>query len=434
MPQKNASRMQYIPREVISDSISSNTHTLQAVNHLKLGDTVDIWEIDAVTKKRLSVIASDLTILSINPSTKKVVFSASFDTSGLTGQPIVRIDDIDDLQGSVERLYRRTFGASSIGFDVRQDILAFEADAPIAGKGLYDVDDAQFWEPGDEAQVIDDSGVIIASTTVYEVKVNADDSNNKATIAVNSNAAVNPVNNAYIQNLSLTVDETLRRIRDRVDAVDHPKKNQDVLQIPNSSHTAFEFPELFVSGSTEVYLDGNKIIKGSAGTRAALIQGTGTDELTFTSMILNTKGNDTTIEVNTNAGLTVSVSGNFKSGYTITISNDANTATAKQIADAINAHVDARRIVQVQYGSDGSGIVAAFGPSNLTGGLDDATKDYAEIEKVFENKISGTGFKWLSVNVGATVNNADPNRMKNPPQDSEEFDVGYSKASRNVDK
>jgi len=434
MGQPNASRLQYLPREVITDGISSNVHTLQAVDHLKLGDSVDIWEIDPVTKKRLAVIASDLIVLAINPGTKKVTFSASFDTSGLTGQPIVRVDNIDDIQEAIERLYRRKSDASGISFDVRQTIIDFEADAPSAGKGLYDVADTQFWEPGDKVAVIDDTGVLIAETTIFAVNINADDTNNKATIAVNNNTVIPLGSNPYIQNLSLTVDEALRRIRDRVDEIDLPKKNQLPLQLPDNSVPAFEFADLFLSGSSDIFLDGNKKSLGLAGTRASLIQGTSNAQLTFTSMVLNTQGNNTTIEVQNAAGLTVVVGGNFQNGFSITIGSNSGTASAKQIADAINAHATAKRLVQVVYGGDGSGVVTPFGPSSLAGGLDDATKDYAEIEQVFENKISGTGFKWISFNCGQTVHNADPNRMKRPPQDSEEFAIAYSKASRNIDK
>ena len=434
MGQPNASRLQYLPREVITDGINSNIHTLQAVDHLVLGDTVDIWEVDPVTKKRLSVIANDLIILGINPGNKKVTFSAAFNTGSLTGQPIVRIDDIDDLQLSVERLYRRKSSASSISFDVRQNIEDFEADQPSAGKGLYDIADAQFWEPGDEVTVLNDDGIVILSTTIFGVNVNADDSNNKATIAVNDNTDPVLAKNPYIQNLSLTVDEALRRIRDRVDEIDLPKKNNVPLQLADNSFTAFEFSDLFIAGSTDIFLDGNKKTLGSCGTLASLLQGSGNAELNFQSRILNTKGNDTTVEVSSGPGLAVTVGGNFQNGYSITIPDNGGVATSQQIADAINADADAKRLVTVIYGGDGTGVVATFGPTNLAGGLDDATFDYCELEQVFENKRAGTGFKWIAFNCGQSVHNANPNRMKRPPADSEEFVIGYSKASRNIDK
>lgn len=430
MGQPNASRIQYLPREIITDGIDSNIHTLQAVDHLVVGDIVDIWEIDPVTKKRLSVIESDITILSVNPGNKKVTFSTSFDTSGLTGQPIVRVDNIDDSQEAIERLYRRSQNANSISFDLRQNILDFEADQPSAGKGLYDVDDAQFWEPGDEVTIIDDDGIVITSTTIFAVNVNADDANNKSTIAVNDNTVVNLGTNPYIQNLSLSVDEVLRRTRDRVDEIDLPKKNQALLQLPDNSQLAFEFPDLFLAGSTDVFIDGNKKTKGATGTRATLVQGTGNGALTLHSMILNTKGNATQVAVTNAPGLTVTVGGNSQTGYTVTANNNSGAATAKQVADAINANAIAKRIVQAVYGGDGSSSAPVFVATSLAGGLNDSTFDYAEIEQVFENKIVGTGFKWISFN----ILNGDPNRMNKAPKDSEELVIGYSKAHRNIDK
>jgi len=60
----------------------------------------------------------------------------------------------------------------------------------------------------------------------------------------------------------------------------------------------------------------------------------------------------------------------------------------------------------------------------LAGGLNDATFDYAELEQVYKNNISATGYKWIAFNVRPD----QKNRMKVPPQDSEELYMDYRTA------
>lgn len=432
MGQKNADTVEFRPWNLIQDSINSNVHTVdpKCIKMLRVGDIVDILEIESLnTEQVLSFIASDVEVLSINPGNNKVTFDSSFDTSGLTGIPYLKIDNIDDVQVALERALCDPSGSAP--FDLRQNILDFEADKPSAGKGLYDVADVSLWRVGDTVRVIDDSGVLISSTTVFGINVNADDTNNKATIAVNDNTVIPLGANPFIQNLTINGELATKRNQERIDEIDRPYRNRLPLAQPDGFHGCFEYPELFVNGSAEVYIDGNKKFPGQAGTLASLVQGAlPNGQMTFSSMILNLFGNQTQVEVVSAAGFGVTVTGNHKQGFLVQVNNNSDAATAKEICDAINADVDARKIVQAIYSGTGATAVTAFGPTNLAGGLDDSTRDYAELEQVFENKRSGTGFKFISFNIRTDL----PNRMNKVPRDSEEMDIAFVKAQENQDR
>ncbi len=85
--------------------------------------------------------------------------------------------------------------------------------------------------------------------------------------------------------------------------------------------------------------------------------------------------------------------------------------------------------MQVQYGGDGSGTVSTFS-TNLSGGLDNGTGDYSELEQVYENFITGTGFKWISLHMRPN----ERNRYNEPPGDDEELSIDFRKATENVDR
>ena len=199
-------------------------------------------------------------------------------------------------------------------------------------------------------------------------------------------------------------------------------------------HTAFETVNLFLANSSKPFYDGSRPHLGAAGTRATHTQGATNSQLDFTSMILGTLGNEVEIEVVNAPGLAVTITKDFKwtpgtlftdSVYRVSINSNSGAATAKEIADAINADAEARRIMQVVYGGDGSGVVVPFGPTNLLGGLDDGTKDYAEIEQVFENEIVATGRKFISFHI--RPNDPLNNRMVEPLNQDEEIYIDYRK-------
>lgn len=427
MGQNNLKRTQFVPRSVITSLVDSNVQILDFVGYLEIADTVDIIDVDG-NGNIISTLHDNVTILAINRATKKVVLDIPVDTSVATGTPKMRVQNIDDGQEAVDRLYRREF-TGPVGFDLRQTIVEHEVDVPSVGKTTFYVDDVSFFRGGDELKIVDDNGVVVSSATVDSVDPRADDVNNKAQIVIGSAVAVNLLNNPYIQNLSIDMEGAVRRNQERIDQIDRPINNVD-LGHGDGSHLAFMTPDLFLQASTMFLLDGVRKKIGTAGTRASLLQGSGDSQLNLRSLILGEDGNKTSMEVVAGAGVNVSVSGSSKAGYVISVTDNGSAITAKELADAINAHADAKRIVQAVYGGTGTGVVSPFGPSALTGGLNDGTGDYAEIEQVYQNSVSGTGFKWVTFHIRPN----ERNRMNSAPDQDEELTIDYAKASDNADR
>lgn len=440
MGQTNLKRTLYKPREEITSSLNSNVQTMLSVAHLRVGDRVDYIDVDPNGNMVGGApIVSNLTILAINPVTKKIVLDSPIDSSAATETPMLRVDDIDDGQEAIERIYRDP-STSKAPFSLIQNILRVDVNTPIVGQATYHVADASFWRAGDEAKVVDDTGVLIANLSVVSVSIAADASNNKSKIVVDDPTAVSLVNNPYIQNDTIDLSKAVLRNQERIDEIDRPTVNQNFTPaIGNGADTCFEVPALFVQGTSKVYIDKGRQKLGTPGTRAQLIVGAGNGQLTAKSMILGLLGNEVELEVLNAAGLTVQVVKTFKrvgasdytqSQYKVRVNNNSNAATAAQIAAAINADAAARRIMQVIYGGDGSGVVAALAPTNLTGGLDNGSGDYAELEQVYENLQSGTGFKFVSFWILSDVRN----RLSEPPADDEEVWGDFTTAADNIDR
>jgi hypothetical protein len=255
---------------------------------------------------------------------------------------------------------------------------------------------------------------------VVSVNELADEANNRSEIVINSATLdTTGLTNPRFQ-LVMSVCSGLNRLRSDIDLIDKPVENED-LDTPNCSLTAFEADRLFKSGTSKLYLDGRKLRLGTAGSRAAVTVGAGNSALLYTSMILGTDGNKTDVSVTAGAGLTVTVSGNFTTGYVVDVTDNGGAATSAQIAAAINADANSKRIVQVRYGGTGAGVVAPFVATPLTGGLNNGTGDYAELPQVIENQISLTGYKWVSL----WILPGDRNRLNSPPRNSEELSMDY---------
>jgi hypothetical protein len=427
MGQSNARRIQFVPRVTVQNPKDSVIQDVDYTGFFSIGDIVDVIDVDAHGNRTPISGGAGRTIEAIDPN-NSVVLDVTVDTSGASGTPMIEVREIDDVQESVDRLFRRKF-EGDVQFILRQDILAQELNAPSAGKTTYDIGDASFWRAGDLVDVMADEGLVQSDATIESVNPNADAANNKSTIVINSVVDISTKTNPYILNKTITVQKAVLRNQERIDSVDQPVRNE-YKGIGDGQNVAFEAANLFVQGSSHVRLDSGITRLGTAGTRAYLIQGTGDSELTFTSMILGLDGNKTKVRVQSGAGYTINVTGSFISGFTITINDNGASATSQGIADALNADADAKRLIQTRYGGDGTGPVSTFGPTSLANGLDDGTGDYAEIEQVFENLISSTGFKWICFHVRVS----EPNRLSKPPQSSEEIVFDYSKAADNVDR
>jgi hypothetical protein len=444
MGQTNLIRTQFEPRTTIINPKNDDKQDVSDICYFELGDTVDVIDED-VNGNITSVLANNITIQAISPgnaATLFVVLSAVVDTTAAVGTPRIRVQEIDDGQSALERVFCRRQKGPFV-FDLFQNINLSTLNQPIAGQTTLDVDDVSFFRVGDTVDILADEGIIVSDAVIQAVNPNADASLNQATIVINGVVDTSGFTNPFILDKTITISDAIRRNQERIDSVDRPVENE-FMGLGNGTRVAWETTNLFVEGSSKPFVDGRRARRGIAGTRATHIEGAGTSQLTYTSMLLGLLGNFIDIEVVNAPGLGVTVTEQFKSSssaiippteYLVQVNSNSGTATAQEIADAINADAVAKTIVQVQYGggglaADGSGVVTPFGPTALTGGLDDGTADYAELEQIFENSIIGTGFKWVSLHIRPD----ERNRYNEPPQDDEEQCIDYRRAMENVDR
>lgn len=425
MAQKNLERTLFQARVNILNPKNDDKQDVDFTGYFEVGDVVDFID---EGPNGFTVLEDNLTVLAIDDNQKFIVLDRVIDTTLANQNARFTVQSIDTGFATIDRLYRRVF-RGAVGFNLSQAILGRKTASPLPTQTTLFVEDTSFWQIGDSVDILADEGIIATNATIVDVKPNADAVNNYAHIVVSVNVDTNLFTNPVIINTTINMESAVKRLQAVIDGIDQPVENQ-YLGTGDNFHSVFKLPQLVVPGSTKVYIDGSRLVKGTAGTRATLIQGTGNSALTFTSMITGTNGNKTTVEVVAGTGLTVTVGGDFKHGMTISVTNNGGTATALDIANAINNDLVAQRIVQVQYGGTGLGVVTPFGPFNLAGGLDDWTLDYAELEQVYENNITSTGFKWISFNINKNIKN----RMKKPPQDDEEIVVDFRKAASNVNR
>jgi hypothetical protein len=442
MGQIRLERTHFEPRVTVLSPKNDDKQDVDFVGYFEIDDIVDIIDVDAAGNI-VSILHDNVQVLAINQGSNFLVLDTVVDTTAATGTPMIRVQEIDDGFLAIDRLYRRRL-KGPISFLLIQDIEAQELNAPLIGQTKFDIDDAAFWKAGDTIDILADEGIIQSNVNIISVDPNADATNNKATITVAGVYDTSAFTNPFMLNTTITYADAIKRNQERIDGVDTPIENQ-YLGVGNSLDTAWETSQLFVESSSKLFVDGKRLRIGLAGTRATHTEGAGTSRLIFTSMLLGVLGNEVEVAVQAGAGLTVSVTKAYNNSstqiipgttsYVITVNNNGGAATAKDIADAINADSEARRIVQVQYGdilgpgSDGSGPVGIFS-TNLGGGLDDGTGDYAELEQIYENLITGTGFKWVSMHMRPN----ERNRLSSPPIDDEELTVDIRKATENVDR
>ena len=444
MGQTHLKRTHFEARSTVLNAKNDDKQDVDHIKYFELGDKVDVIDEDA-NGNIISVLANNAQILAISPtnvSTKFIVLDVVVDTTTATGTPRIRVQEIDDGHEAVDRLYcRRPRGP--IVFDLFQYIENSQINEPVAGQTTLDVDDASFWRVGDIADILADEGIIVSDVTVLAVNPNADTSLNKATIVVTGNYDTSSFTDPLIMNKTITDDKAIRRNQERIDGIDQPVENE-LMGVGNAVRCAWESVNLFVENSAKATVDGRRGRLGTQGTRAFHTEGAGTAALTFTSMLMGLLGNEVEVQVINAPGLGVTVSELYKASstmilttttYLVAVNSNSGAATAQQIADALNADAVARTIVQVQYGgggetADGSGTVTPFGPTNLAGGLDDGTGDYAEVEQIFQNSIVGTGFKWISQHMRPD----ERNRYNEPPHDDEEIVIDYRRAFDNVDR
>lgn len=448
MSQKNLSTTQFKAREVIASAVASAKQSVAFTGYFEIGDVCDVIALNSSGAQVGAALQSGLVVNGIQKN-NAIIFDLSVDTSttlpaGADGWYVV-VREIDDGQSSVDRLYRkRTDLSSPNNAQVSSNIVADSSlDTDILGdaapgNSLQYVDQLSLFRVGDTVQIVADSG-ILGSASVVALAENADDVNNLSGIELDANIDTSGETNVKIVSTNVSVLDIAKRLEENIDKIDQPKENED-LDTGNNIDCAFETDLLFLLGTSKVHMGHSRMTKGLAGTRAFLDVGTfpaSNDALRYTSMLLGTLGNEIRVELVSAAGFDVTITKNYKgnsngdvsqSDYLIQINNNSDAATAQEIADALNAHPDARRIVQVQYGGDGTGVPVAFGPTALAGGLNDGTKDYAELEQIYNNEIVNTGYKWVSFHVRP----ADKRRLNQPPEDDEDLMIDYRRALTNA--
>lgn len=426
MGQTNAIRVQFDPYELITSSINAARQEMAFTGYFQTGDVVSIVSRDA-NGCVLSTLATGLTVGAIEDG-DALVFNTTVDTTtalpaGGVGWYVVA-DPIDDVQEAIDRLYRT--GAEDLfqlSADVNDSVSAF----PGAGLTTLYVDDVSLFRAGDSVVITSDQG-LLATTTIDSVLINADEINNQSAIIIDNEYDFSLNTGIRILSTDVTTEDVITRLRENIDAIDQPIENE-YIGVGDCNNVVFDTNSLFLQGSSKLLLDGRRLRLGTAGTRAEGVFGAGNSELTYTSMVLGLAGNTIDVSVVSASGFDVTVSGSYEAGtLAVVANNNSNAGTAAQIAAAINADTDAQKLVQVVYGGTGAGTVAAFALTSLSGGLNDGTGDYAELPQVFDNEISQTGYKWLSLHIRPDQNN----RLNSPPTGTEELVVDYRKALTNA--
>jgi hypothetical protein len=435
MGQPNAKRIQAVIRETVTTPASDDKQIVAKTCFFHVGDIVDVIDED-VNGNITSVLASNLSVLAIDVDAF-LVLSASVDTTVAVGTPRIASQTLDDMQEAIERaLCPDELAAAESDFTVRQSIITQALNSPIGGQTTYEIANAKFFRPGDTFDILADEGIVQTGAIIVSVSPNADSTNNRSEVVISTLIDTSTFTNPFLISTDISVQDAIERNQEDIDQIDKPLENED-MDLGNGTDTCFETDYLFRQGSSKILIDGVRKRLGTAGTRAARTQGAGNSALTFTSQLLGLLGNEVEVRVVAGAGLTISVTKEFKASssailsttfYRISINDNGGAATALAIAAALNASALVKRLVLVQYGGTGLGVVAAFAYTALAGGLDNGTGDYAELEQVFENVISLTGYKWISFHIRPD----ERNRMNVPPQDDEELNADYRQILVNV--
>lgn len=420
MPQPNLERTYFRPQEEITSSVDSVVQTLAFTGYYEIGDVVDIIDVGP-DGCRISILGTRTIVDIVKDS--KLIFDSTIDTSLATGTPYAFVRDIDDGQEAVDRLYHRVSAPPEC--EIQVPITAQALNQPVGGKTTYEVDDVGNLRAGDSVSIIADEG-FVATATIDSVDPKADQSGNKSIVVITSVVDTSTYTNPKIKSL-IPICTITERLRADIDKIDQPVENEN-LDTPDCLKTAFETDYLYRAGSSKLYLDGVRCRLGTVGTRATLTQGAGNSQLIYHSMILGTAGNKTKVAVVAGAGFTISVSGDFNAGFTISINDNGGAATSAEIAAALNANATVKRLVQVLYGGDGSGVVTAFAATALASGANDGSGDYAELPQVYNNTITNTGYKWVSL----WILPSDRNRFNKPPRNSEELTIDYRRIMYNA--
>lgn len=422
MGQPDARRLQFNAIQALTSAANDDRQTLTQTAYIKVGDVLEFWDGDSALCLRTFI--GTRTVTAVNPD-NSIYLDSAIDLTVVTDTALIRNRTIDDVKEALDRLFLQGFEADDYLIQWNPSITACEVDTPVVGQSTQSVADASCFYPGDSWALVSDEGLAGTGTVVA-----SDFTLNKVTIddSIDCGALTNPV----LINTSVDLKTQLLRIKQALDEVGTPI--QEALDDGDCDNTAFEVSQKFIQDSSNLYLDGVRKRKGTAGTRAALTNGAGNAQLLLTSLVLGLDGNDIDFEMldpgAPSSALSVTVTGTYDAAdrkISVSLETDGGSAlisTAEEVADAINAHASAKRLVLVRFGGDGSGVQAALAATPLAGGLNNGTGDYAELEQVFNNLITATGYRWVSLHIRPN----EPNRLSSPPRESEELDIAYSQA------
>lgn len=420
MGQPNAKRLEYSSIQALTSATNDDFQTLSDTALVKVGDTLEFWDRNA--SGCLETLIGTRVVTGVCPDTS-ITLDSAIDLTTVTGTAVIRNREIWTVQDAIQRLYECGFEPQDYKINWDASITACAVDTPVIGQSTHTVGDASCWEAGDSWAIISDEG--LAGTGAV---VGIDPLTNEVTIddSIDCGALTNP----KLINTSVDLKTQLLRLKQQIDAVGTPLC--EALADGDCDNTAFYASQGFIQNSSGVYLDGNRKRKGTAGTRASLVNDTGNAEITFGSLVLGTDGNDIDIEFldpgSPSSALSVSVTGSYDGAdrvVSVSLETDGGSAiisTAQEVAEAINADADAKRLVTALWGGDGTGVQSALVATPLAGGLNDGTGDYTELQQVDNNLL--TKYAILSFHIRPTENN----RMHCPPQVSEEIDLCFSEA------
>lgn len=422
MPQPDAKRIQFLACRDLTSAVNDDIQTLTNTGLFRDGDTVEFWDKDANGCLATSLGTRTLTSVCTNAA---IVLDSPIDLTTVTGQAVVCNKTLKNAQVALNRLYEQYAQPQNQPYLICPGITATELDVPSIGQARHTITEgADCYEPGDEVDIICDEGLAVDGATVVSVDIG----NSK--VVIDDNTDLSSFNNCKLCNKTLTVDLAIKRIKNAFTA---QPIDGELIGVGDCKNVAFKTANIFVANSTHPHLDGVRLTRGSCGTRASLTNGAGNAEITVTSMILELDGNSVQLKLTDPAAssspLSVSVTGDYPNFLIdVSLATDGGGAiisTAQQVVDAINADADVQRIMQAQFGGDGTGVQAALAATNLTGGLADATGDYCEVELAANNLIAGTGYQWIIFRIDTD----DDNRFDEPPDNTEDILIDYRKAS-----
>jgi hypothetical protein len=421
MGQPNANRLQYEYITALTSSANDDRQTLANTGFLKVGDVLEFW--DQAPSGNLLTLVGTRSITGVVPNLE-ITLDSAIDLTVVTGTAVIRNRSIDDVAAILDRIGLLYAQSEDYKINWAAPISASELATPIGGQSRQAVSNSSYFEAGDTWALIHDGGLAGTGSVI-----STDDALNK--VVIDSSIDAGALTNPYLINTSVSLKQELERLRSSSETL----RVQEALADGDRQNTAFLVSQKFVVHSTDLYLDGVKKRKGTAGTRAALSNGAANAQLLLTALVLGTDGNDLDFEMvdpaAPSSALAVTVTGTYNAGdrkVRVSLATDGAsviTSTAAQVAAAVNAHATAKRLLLVRYGGTGAGVQAALAPTPLAGGLNDGTGDYAELEQVDVNVITGSGYRWVSFHVRPN----EANRLNSPPRDSEELDIVYSVAT-----